>query len=67
MTARRAGLPLRLAARLGPSSDRRGRRATSVHRYVADLKVDGSGMTFRATLEEPRFMPMFRAPEVERR
>jgi hypothetical protein len=38
--------------------------ATPVYRYVADVKVEGSGKTFRTTFEEPRFMPMFRAPGV---
>jgi hypothetical protein len=38
--------------------------AIPVYRYVADVKVDGSEKTFRTTLEEPRFMPMFRAPGV---
>jgi hypothetical protein len=37
--------------------------ATPVYRYVADVKVDG-GETFRCMLEEPRLMPMFRAPGV---
>jgi hypothetical protein len=38
--------------------------ATPVYPYVSDVKADGSGKTFRATLEEPRFVPMLRAPGV---
>ncbi len=38
--------------------------AVSVYKYVADVKVEGSGEVFRTTLEEPRLMPMFRSPGV---
>jgi hypothetical protein len=38
--------------------------ATPVFRYVADVTLDAGGEPFRVELEEPRFMPMFRAPGV---
>jgi hypothetical protein len=38
--------------------------ADPVYRYVAEVRLDAGGQPFRVELEEPRFMPMFRAPGV---